>query len=331
MPDAPIQPANAPERHPGILPEPWLGIENMIGILATVFWIVLCSVLFWSAESLQSILQVPLLHVVLAVVAGLPAAMIWIVAFTLRNARISRGQNERLIHAVRSMREAQASQAGRGEPADPGIQRKIGDLADGQERLEAILAQILDAEGRADSEAGNPAIFRRHEPEHATLEQQEGKPLTVAELIQAMNFPDTAEDMRGMAAYRRGRRDQTIGGLIRASEDILTLFSRDALYMDDMAAGRTRPETWRKYAKGGRGHEIAELGGDIDRQSLELVDGRMEQDSIFRDAAEHFMRNFDKTFSEMCDHLSDKEIAALADTRTARAFRLLGKIGGLFD
>lgn len=331
MPDAPIQPASVPEGHSGILPEPWLGIENMIAILATVLWVVLCTVLFWSVESPASVLQVPLLHVVLAVVAGLPAAMIWIVAFTVRNARISRGRNERLVHAVRSMREALASQARREEPADPGIQRKIGELADGQERLEATLAWILDAEGMAKSKAGKPTIFRRQEPEHAMHEQAEGKPLTVAELIQAMNFPDTAEDAKGMAAYRRGLRDQTIGGLVRASEDILTLFSRDALYMDDLTAGRTRPETWRKYAKGGRGNEIAELGGDLDRESLELVDGRMKQDSIFRDAAEHFLRNFDKTFSEMCDHLSDKEISVLADTRTARAFRLLGKIEGLFD
>ena len=331
MPDAPIQPANVPERDSGVLPEPWLGIESMIAILATVLWFVLCSVLFWSADSIESVLQVPRLHVVLAVVAGLPAAMIWIVAFTVRNVRISRGQNERLIHAVRSMREAQASQAGRVEPVDPGIQRKIGELADGQERLEATLAWILDAEGMTKSEAGKPTIFRRQEREHATLEHEEGKPLTVAELIQAMNFPDTAEDMKGMAAYRRGLRDQTIGGLIRASEDILTLFSRDALYMDDLTAGHTVPETWRKYAKGGRKGEIAELGRDIDRESLELVDGRMKQDSIFRDAAEHFLRAFDKTFSGMCDHLSDKEISALADTRTARAFRLLGKVEGLFD
>ncbi|MXX89002.1 MAG: hypothetical protein F4Y68_07115 [Boseongicola sp. SB0665_bin_10] len=303
----------------------------MTAILATVLWVVLCAVLLWSAESLASVFQVPLLHVVLAVVAGLPAAMIWIIAFTLRNARVSRGQIERLIHAARSMREAQASQARREETADPGIQRRIGELADGQERLEATLAWILEAEGMTRSEAGKPAIFRRQEPEHATLEQEEGKPLTVAELIQAMNFPDTAEDMKGMAAYRRGLRDQTIGGLIRASEDILTLFSRDALYMDDLAAGRTQPETWRKYAKGGRGNEIAELGKDLDRECLDLVGGRMKQDSIFRDAAEHFLRNFDKTFSEMSDHLSNKEIAALADTRTARAFRLLGKVGGLFD
>lgn len=327
MRDAPIQPEIAHERQSGVLPEPWLGLENMVAILATVIWIVLCAVLFWSAEPLADVLQVPLLQVAVAVSVALPAAMIWVIAFTMKNARISRGQIERLLHAVRSMREAQASQAGRDAAADPGIQRKISELADGQERLEATLAEMLDAEGIADPEAGKPTILRRQEP----LEQEESKPLTVAELIQAMNFPDTAEDMKGMAAYRRGLKDQTIGGLIRASEDILTLFSREAMYMDDLTASRTRPETWRKYANGGRGQEIAELGGDLDRECLSLVEEQMNQDSVFRDAAEHFLRKFDKTFSELSDHLSNQEISALADTRTARAFRLLGKVTGLFE
>lgn len=327
MPDAPIQPESAHERQSGVMPEAWLGVETMVAILATVIWIVLCAVLFWSAEPLADVLQAPFLQVVLAVSAALPVAMIWVIAFTMKSARISRGQNERLLHAVRSMREAQASQAGRDAGADPGLQRKISELADGQERLEATVAQLLDAEGMTDPEAGKPAILRRQAPH----EQEESKPLTVAELIQAMNFPDTAEDMKGMAAYRRGLKDQTIGGLIRASEDILTLFSREALYMDDLTASRTRPETWRKYANGGRGQEIAELGGDLDRECLALVEGQMNQDSVFRDAAEHFLRKFDKTFSELSDHLSNQEISALADTRTARAFRLLGKVTGLFE
>ncbi len=312
-------------------PEPWSGIESIAAIMATVLWLLLCAVLAWWAYPLADVLQAPLLHVVLAVTAALPAALIWVVAFTVRSARVMRGQNERLLHAVRSMREAQAGTATGGEVADPATRRMIGELADGQERLEVALARILDADGMTVSEDGKPAVFRRQEPEPATPGQEGGRPLTVAELIEAMHFPETAEDAKGMAAYRRGLKDRTVGGLIRASEDILTLFSRDALYMDDLAAGRTLPGTWRMYAEGGRGHVIAELGEGLDGGRLKLVGERMKQDSVFRDAAEHFLRNFDKTFSEMSGRLSDQEIAALADTRTARAFRLLGKAAGLFD
>jgi hypothetical protein len=56
----------------------------------------------------------------------------------------------------------------------------------------------------------------------------------------------------------------------------------------------------------------------------------MRNDPIFRDAAHHFLRKFDKVFSEFEKHATDAEIAALSETRTARAFMLLGRVTGIF-
>ena len=57
----------------------------------------------------------------------------------------------------------------------------------------------------------------------------------------------------------------------------------------------------------------------------------MRSDPVFRDASHHFLRLFDKTFAEFEQRASDGEIAALAETRTARAFMLLGRVTGTFD
>jgi hypothetical protein len=57
----------------------------------------------------------------------------------------------------------------------------------------------------------------------------------------------------------------------------------------------------------------------------------MKQDPIFRDTAHHFLRLFDKNFAKFEQTASDGEIIALADTRTARAFMLLGRVAGIFD
>jgi hypothetical protein len=57
----------------------------------------------------------------------------------------------------------------------------------------------------------------------------------------------------------------------------------------------------------------------------------MRQDTIFRDAAHHFLRTFDFSFQDFEKTATDAEIAALADTRTARAFMLLGRVTGIFD
>jgi hypothetical protein len=43
------------------------------------------------------------------------------------------------------------------------------------------------------------------------------------------------------------------------------------------------------------------------------------------------LRRFDKVFSEFETRASDSEISSLSDTRTARAFMLLGRVTGTFD
>ena len=88
------------------------------------------------------------------------------------------------------------------------------------------------------------------------------------------------------------------------------------------AIDRARPEIWRTFGQGARGRPVAALGGIRDRSSLALTAGRMKQDPIFRDAAHHFLRRFDKSFAEFEEIASDSEIAALSGTRTARAFML---------
>ena len=146
-----------------------------------------------------------------------------------------------------------------------------------------------------------------------------------------MNFPETAEDEVGFAALRRALKDREASQLIQAAQDVLTLLSQDGIYMDDLRPDRARPEIWRQFAGGTRGRPVAALGGVRDRSSLVLTSGRMKQDPIFRDAAHHFLRRFDKVFAEFEPRANDSEISALSDTRTARAFMLLGRVAGTFD
>ena len=119
--------------------------------------------------------------------------------------------------------------------------------------------------------------------------------------------------------------------MIQAAQDILTLLSQDGIYMDDLRPDRARPEIWRSFAQGARGRSVAALGGVRDRSSLALTAGRMKQDPIFRDTAHHFLRRFDRSFAAFEAEADDADISALADTRTARAFMLLGRVAGTFD
>jgi hypothetical protein len=156
-------------------------------------------------------------------------------------------------------------------------------------------------------------------------------PISVADFVRALNFPDSPDDADGFRALRRALEDRATAKLLRSAQDVLNLLAQDGIYMDDLKPDRARPELWRRFAQGERGREIASLGGIRDRSSLALTAGRMRGDTIFRDAAHHFLRQFDRTFAEFEKNASDQEIAELADTRTARAFMLLGRVTGSFD
>ncbi|MEM9580666.1 MAG: hypothetical protein AAF891_08255, partial [Pseudomonadota bacterium] len=147
----------------------------------------------------------------------------------------------------------------------------------------------------------------------------------------ALNFPQTTDDVAGFRALKRAMRDRRASQLVQAAQDILTLLSQDGIYMDDLRPDVARPEVWRSFASGQRGRGIAALGGIRDRSSLALTAARMKQDTIFRDAAHHFLRRFDKSFAEFEEIASDADIVNLAGTRTARAFMLLGRVAGTFD
>ena len=157
------------------------------------------------------------------------------------------------------------------------------------------------------------------------------EPLATDDLIRALDFPENESDADGFAALRRALRDPVAWRLVKASPDVLTLLSQDGIYMDDLAPDRARPELWRRFARGERGRAMAQLGGVRDRSSLALSAGRMREDVIFRDAAHHFLRLFDRTLLAIEPRCTDAELARLSDTRTARAFMLLGRVNGAFD
>ncbi|WP_137703026.1 hypothetical protein [Marimonas lutisalis] len=266
----------------------------------------------------------------------LPVAMIWVAATAARSSRVMREESRRLQTAIDAIRHAYVAQSqGRGAINDQSVQKKLDEIAAAQKKTETALAMFHSTRDRAIAPAPASAPANTAEDQVAlplgTRAEDMAPPLSNADFIRAMNFPETAEDTEGFTALRRALKDRQAKELIQASQDVLTLLSQDGIYMDDLRPDMARPEIWRKFAAGERGRAVAALGGVRDRSSLALAAGRMRQDPIFRDAAHHFLRKFDQTFAGFAETASDTEISDLAHTRTARAFMLLGRVAGTFD
>lgn len=265
----------------------------------------------------------------------MPVAMIWVAATAARASRVMREESQRLQAAIDAIRQAYiAQQQGQHLRTEPSVARKLDEIAAATRKTETALATFQSTRREQQQrDAAAPITSADDQPALALGTQAEDMAprLLNDDFICALNFPETAEDEAGFAALRRALKDREASQLVTAAQDVLTLLSQDGIYMDDLLPDRARPDIWRQFAGGARGRAIAPLGGIRDRSSLALSNARMKQDPIFRDAAHHFLRRFDRTFAAFEKDATDEEISALADTRAARAFMLLGRCAGTFD
>jgi hypothetical protein len=318
---------------------PGMAAADVIAIALTLIWLLMVAVFFLVTDG--AAMPGGTLGIVMTLVSVfVPVALIWVAAVTARTARGMRAEARRLQSSVDAMRAAWVSQMQSGA-ARPSVEKKLDELAAAQRQTETAIATFTSRRDgppphRTERKAAlvaPPSGNADEQPALAlgTTSEDIRNPVSVTDFIRALNFPDNLDDKDGFMALRRALDDRSLAKLVRAAQDVLTLLSQDGIYMDDLKPDRARTDIWRRFAQGERGRMIAALGGVRDRSSLALTAGRMRQDTIFRDAAHHFLRTFDKTFSEFEKNASDQDLAELAETRTARAFMLLGRVTGTFD
>lgn len=315
---------------------PWTGIETgvmALGLVWAVGWIGFC---VFAAYGSETGFDLRVADVLLGI---LPALFAWAWAdqaakhrATVRRLDRHAERIAKLSHKVKALAEAGAPE----EPS-PSLMEKINQIASAQKRSDETLAVFLSSRATEAKEAAQPlrlenAVPVDHQPSLllATPSAPDA-PLSAEDFIRAANFPKTPEDRVGFAVMKLAMRSEQTSGFINSAQDILTLLSQEGVYMDDLHADPARVEVWRNFAKGQRGRDIAPLGGIRDRQILEKVATRMREDQVFRDAVHHFLRKFDFAFTAFGETASEDEILAFADTRSARAFMLLGRIAGTFD
>ncbi len=314
------------------------GIE-IVAIALSAIWLIGAAVFFMSLETEPAPEgQAGLQFLMTMLAIFMPVAMIWVAATAARSSRVMREESQRLQAAIDAIRQAYVAQSqGRNLNDEPSVTRKLDEIAAAQRKTETTLAKFSTTREMSTPRPNTaPAPEAPQSADQPSLElgtqvEELAPPLEHTDFIRALNFPENADDHPGFDALRRALQDRKTSQLIQAAQDVLTLLSQDGIYMDDLRPDVARPEVWRSFATGERGRSIAALGGIRDRSSLALTAARMKQDSIFRDAAHHFLRRFDKSFSDFEAIASDADIVNLAGTRTARAFMLLGRVAGTFD
>lgn len=330
--DRPLVLGNAPGQPQGA----GFTVTDVVAVMLSLLWLAAVIAYFTLTDPADMTGSGDSLLIKLFVVF-LPIALIWVAAVTSRTIRALRDEAQRLQVAVDAMRHSYVMQqqaAAAAVAAKPTVERRLEEIAASARQTETALATFTSIRrDQAARPAPAPAPVMAEQPGLAlgTPAEDMRPPMTTDEFIRAMNFPDNPEDKEGFRCLRLALEDREAARLIRAAQDVLTLLAQDGIYMDDLRPDRARPEIWRRFAGGERGRTVAALGGIRDRSSIALTAGRMRTDPVFRDAAHHFLRQFDRSFQVFEKTATDQDLAEMSDSRTARAFMLFGRVAGVFD
>ncbi|WP_138467464.1 hypothetical protein [Poseidonocella sp. HB161398] len=280
-------------------------------------------------------------------------ALIWRQARALRRLRDEADELRRTLAAMaQGPQAAAAPPAARPEPRAAAKPRPAPapDAAPAEEpattifgvRSSSAAARMQETAAAPAAAAASPAFAsRRDAVQPAAAQGQQASldfepapappPLTVGDFLLALNFPQDPDDTDGFRALRLALKSPQAAPLVRAAQDVLTLMSQNGLYMDDLVPDHPRPELWRRFAAGERGGALVALGGVRDAAALANCAAALREDPVFRDAVHHFLRHFDLMLTARAESLDDAALIRLAETRTARAFMLLGRSVGIFD
>lgn len=307
-------------------------LAEIMAVIFSLGWFVVC-VLVWLRPGVE---WSGVFVLVWLIGFFVPIGLVWLAVATVRTAFEVREEGEHLRAALAEISRLQSGPKSTGsETQNAAVLQLLKELSENQNDLQDQVAALIDARTAEQPAVPAPVSQAPAEPQPSLSLGTPGEmletPVTTGEFIAALNFPENEHDTSGFEMLRKALLDRRTRRLVRSSQDVLTLLSQDGIYMDDLRPDRARPEVWRAFAHGERGRAIAGLGGIHDRSSLALTSGRMKQDPVFRDATHHFLRAFDQTFLEFERHASDEDIIHLANTRTARAFMLLGRVTGTFD
>lgn len=256
----------------------------------------------------------------------MPLVLIWAavgMAQVLAGLRAEAAALRAQLHAMR----AQSGEGVAGDPVPPASPRPMPTPA---AALAAPAAAAAAAATSRPAPARAGATTDARQPRLDLDAVEAPAPVSPADLVLGLNFPDGPDDVPAITALHNALRDPDLARMIRAAQDVITLLADRGIYMDDLAPDLPRPELWRRFAEGMRGQHVEGLAGLRDAELEGAIATLLRGDEILRDTSHHFLRQYDRMLARHAARLSDDELLALSDTRSGRAFMLLAQVAGVF-
>lgn len=251
----------------------------------------------------------------------IPILMFWLGAELYNVATLNRDRYKSLTKKINQL-QGELDQVSFGD-RDKFMNSPINNTTDTYESTET--EEILEQ-----SEIESEDIFSENQPEteeeNETVSFLDEWNMNADTLIRAFNLPNDENDTEGYDAIEAAVKIESIGTLLQNSHQLLYTLADFDLIMDELEIDLGLISTWRKFAADNAESTVSSLGGTGTFVEIDKVSSIVTERSEFEELANTFSSQMEEFISQAIPQLKDEEIRELAQTRTFRAFLLLGQV-----
>ena len=238
-----------------------------IGIIVSLVWVVLVFLYFaFSGQRLSIAFDTSILGLLTLVSVILPLVLVWTVALTAGTALKLKSEAKALRKEMAVVAKDLRDSTARLPREQSGMIEQLKLIADmtvqNDKRLKEIASNGVATAPQIDVVDLNRTVFGDFQtPDQETqitlplagATQAALSPMSVADFLAALNFPDDAKDKDGFRALRRAMEERKLRNLLESSQGVMSLLTEDGIFMDDLNPDRPVSGAWRKFAEGARG------------------------------------------------------------------------------
>lgn len=145
-------------------------------------------------------------------------------------------------------------------------------------------------------------------------------------LLKALNLPEHDDDVEGYKAFKIATKNELLNNVLTQSHAILHRFAEISIYMDNLITDVGPFTEWSQFAESKSTEPNPNLGGAGTQKNVaEITNWLSEDREIYNNAIEFYQKACELLFI-IIPTINEMDIVDLANTRTMRAFLLLGRV-----
>lgn len=157
-------------------------------------------------------------------------------------------------------------------------------------------------------------------------------PLDWPSLLSTLDLPEARSDT-ARALQSAALNDRGISETLALAGEVQESLAEEGLFLQDLAPIHASAASWRSYADGKRTKKLThEMAGIKDDVALTLAQTRLRSEPAFRDLALRFVASYQRLIARGAgEEGAGARLLELAETKSGRAFLLLGQLTGAFE